>query len=231
MTISPLIILASYLWGAIPSAYLVARFTKGIDIREYGSGNVGASNLSEQLGKWVGFALGAFDCLVKGALPVTIVRLLDQDLSIQVGVGLAVITGHCWSAFIGFTGGRGVATGIGVIIGFVMWKEFLTGAIILGGFHRLFSRDTGLWTLGSMLALPILTYVFGQPEELIVMSVAIALVLITKRLTANWERPVGQYNLLQVLAFRLLWDRDVPHKTDWTRRQPTPLDVGEELDD
>ena len=218
---SSLIILAAYLWGAVPSAYIVGRYAHGVDIRRYGSGNVGASNLSELMGPWTGFGLGAFDCLVKGALPVVAAGLLGQGLLVQGGAGLAAMAGHNWSPYIRFTGGRGVATAIGVLVGLAMWKELLAMALIMGLIGRLLLRDFGFWTLVAALALPLLTLVFRQPLELTYTSIVLMLLLVFKRLTANWERPVGGYGLPRVLAFRVLWDRDVPRKEDWTARQPS----------
>ena len=142
-----LAIAAAYLWGAIPSSYIVVRRLKGIDIRDYGSGNVGASNVMTHLGMKAGFLLGTFDCVAKGTLPVVIVRLLDQGLALQVGVGLAAIAGHNWSPFIRFAGGRGVATAIGVVFGFFMWQEILILGAVLGIIGRLIFRDTGLLDL------------------------------------------------------------------------------------
>ena len=223
MATTAFIILAAYLWGGIPSSYLVARYLKGIDIREYGSGNVGASNVSEHVGKGIGLLLGTFDCLGKGTLPVVALSLMDQSMAVRVAAGLAAVTGHNWSPYIRFTGGRGVATAIGVMIGFLMWKEFLVGAAILGIIGRLLTKDLGFWTFVAMLALPVLAYVFEEPPErvyMVYMGVGIALILILKRLTSNWERPRGDYPLLHVLVFRLLWDRDVPRKKEWTGRRP-----------
>ena len=132
-------IVAAYLWGAVPTAYLVARYVKGIDIRNYGSGNVGASNASEHVGGRIGLAIGFFDAVGKGFLIVVIARLLDQDLSIQVAMGLAVIIGHNWSVYLRLTGGRGVATSLGVILGLGLVWEFpvwlvliLLGALLAG---------------------------------------------------------------------------------------------------
>ena len=218
---SALVILAAYFWGAVPSAYIVGRYLRGVDIRSYGSGNVGASNLSALMGWWTGLGLGAFDCLAKGALPVVVAGLLDQDLSVQAGAGLAAIAGHNWSPYIRFTGGRGVATAIGVLVGLAMWKELLAMGLIMGLIGRLLLRDFGLWTLLAAIALPFLTLLFRQPVDLTYMSIAIVLLLVLKRLTANWERPAGDYDLPRVLAFRVLWDRDVPRKEDWTARRPS----------
>lgn len=217
----------AYLWGAIPTAYLAARYLKGVDIRRYGSGNVGSANAMAHLGRRIGFCLGVFDCLGKGTLPVVAARLMDQGLAVQVGVGLAAIAGHNWSPYIGFTGGRGVATAIGVVFSFFgmgMWREFLILGLVMGLIGRLLLKDTGFWTFLSMLALPALAFLFDRPPELLYMSVAIGVFLVMKRLTANWERPDSRYPFAQVLLFRLLWDRDVPRKEEWTERRPQPTE-------
>ena len=91
MVQTALIILAAYLWGAIPSAYLVGRYLKGIDIRDYGSGNVGAANIGEHVGKWTALLLGTFDSIGKGTLPILLAKLTDQSLAVQAGVGLVTI--------------------------------------------------------------------------------------------------------------------------------------------
>ena len=215
-----LAIAAAYFWGAIPSSYIVARWLKGIDIRDYGSGNVGATNVMTHVGMKAGFLMGTFDCVAKGTLPVLIVKLLDQGLALQVGVGLAAIAGHNWSPFIRFAGGRGVATAIGVVFGFLMWQEILILGAVLGVIGRLIFRDTGFWIFVSVLALPPLTLLFGRPPELLYMSLIIGALLIMKRLTANWEPiPVG-CPLTKVLTRRLLFDRDVAKRSDWTGRRP-----------
>ena len=217
---SVLIIVAAYLWGAIPSAYLVGRLVKGIDIREYGSGNVGASNLSDQLGSfWTGVSLGVFDSVVKGTLVVLAAKLMDQGLAVQAGGGLVAIAGHNWSPYLRFTGGRGVATLIGVMLGFFMWEEMLVGTLLIGILGRLVFRDTGLWTLVSLLVLPVLAYLL-EPLQVAYMSAGATALIVLKRLTANWEAPRSEHALPRVLVSRLLWDRDVPRKEQWTGRRP-----------
>ena len=215
-----LFLLGAYLWGGIPSAYLVARYTRGIDIRDFGSGNVGASNLMAHVGMWTGLWLGVFDCVGKGALPVIVANLMDQSLSVQAGMGLAAIAGHNWSPYIRFTGGRGVATFTGVLFGLFMWKVLLTEAFILVFLGRVIFHSTAFWTLVSVLALPLLTYLYGQPADLVYMSGTIPILILLKRLTANWEMPGREYPLLRVLAYRLLWDRDVARREEWTTRRP-----------
>jgi glycerol-3-phosphate acyltransferase PlsY len=222
MGTATLLIVAAYLWGAVPTAYLVARYVKGIDIRNYGSGNVGASNAAEHVGGRISLAIGLFDAVGKGSLIVVIARLLDQDLAVQVAMGLAVIVGHNWSAYLRMTGGRGVATSLGVILGLgLAWEFPVWGFLIL--FGRIARGDTALWALLGALALPFLAGARGQPAEIVWMLVAIALLMVTKRMTANWERPkTDTSGLPRVLTNRFLWDRDESSKEKWTVRRPLP---------
>ena len=235
MLIDVLIILGAYLWGSIPSAYLAARHSLGIDIRDYGSGNVGASNVMAHLGKRKGLLLGFFDSIVKGTVPVVLVRLFEDSLGIQVGVGLAVIAGHNWSPYIRFTGGRGVATAIGVILGFFMWQEVLILTLVLGLLGKLIFDELGFWTLVALVILPILAFAFNEPVQIVYMSLGIGGLLMLKRLTANWERPSPDHHPVAVMGFRALWDRDVPGRVKWMARNPlsdqggSTTDVGDEL--
>ena len=216
-----LIIAGAYLWGAVPSAYLAGRFLKGIDIRDYGSGNVGAANVGEHVGRWTGIGLGAFDMLGKGTLPIVVARLLDQSLAAQGAVGAAAIAGHNWSPYIGFTGGRGLATAGGVLLGLLMWKEILVAIVLIVVLGRLVTRDVAFWTLVALLTVPPLAYLFGQSSELVYMLFGIALLLVLKRLTANWETPVRDgHSVPGVLLRRLVWDRDVARRLEWMVRRP-----------
>ncbi len=227
MTITDgVLVISAYLWGGIPTAYLIARLASDIDIRSYGSGNVGASNALVHLGAKTGIAIGVFDFVGKGMLPVLLARLLDASLAVQVAVGLASVAGHNWSPYIRFTGGRGVGTAGGLIIAFALWYEAVVATILIVGLGRLTLKDTGLLTLIAMLALPFTAIAVGalqlavRPAELIVMCALITTLLIAKRLIANWENPSKNQPVLQTAIYRILWDRDVPKRQDWTERTP-----------
>lgn len=225
-------VVVAYLWGGIPTAYLAARLSSGIDIRDYGSGNVGASNALVQMGAKTGVAVGLFDMIGKGILPVLLARTFDASLGVQVAVGLAAIAGHNWSPYIRFTGGRGIGTTGGVVLAFALWYEAILATILIAAIGRLLLKDTGLLTLLTMVALPVSAFLLGalelasRPSEVVVMCVLIGVMLVSKRLTANWEAPARDQPVIQTLVCRILWDRDVPRQEEWTERTPT-ADISE----
>ena len=108
------ILLFSFLLGSIPFGYLIGRF-KGIDVKESGSGNIGATNVSRVLGKKYGLVVLVPDAL-KGAVPVFLLGYLGNPLTVRILSGILAILGHCFSPFMGFKGGKGVATSLGVFI-------------------------------------------------------------------------------------------------------------------
>ncbi len=108
-------ILVGYLIGSIPCGYLIGRYGKGIDIRRYGSGNIGTTNAFRILGPQWGVLVFLGD-FFKGVLAVLIAQALTEGLIFPILSGLAVVAGHNWPLFLGFRGGRGVATAGGVIL-------------------------------------------------------------------------------------------------------------------
>ncbi len=156
-----LLIAGAYLLGALPIAYYVGRAAKGIDIRKYGSGNVGTSNVSTHVGRrWI-VPLIAFDILVKGMLPVVIAsrHFLDLGIGVEVGAGTASIVGHNWSVWIKFSGGRGMATVLGVIAALhyplVLFYGGQAGMAWLGAK----ARKRPLYGIVGLAALAVLAYV------------------------------------------------------------------------
>ena len=227
MTVSDgIVIVGAYLWGGIPTAYLVARFASGIDIRNYGSGNVGASNALVHVGAKTGVAIGLFDMIGKGILPVLLAHAFDAGVGVQAAVGLAAIAGHNWSPYIRFTGGRGVGTAGGVILAFALWHEAVIATILIAGLGRFVLKDTGLLTLIAMIALPVSAFTLGLLElayrspEITIMCALICVLLAVKRMTANWEPLPNEQPVLQTIVCRILWDRDVPKQEEWTGRTP-----------
>jgi len=167
-----------YLLGSIPFSFLIARLFKGIDIRQYGSGNVGATNVTRVIGRLPG-ALALILDMGKGALVAFLAQLYAVPI---VLAGLAVI-GHNWSVFLRFTGGKGVATSLGILL-IISWPAFLitlgvwlvvlvlTRHVSVGSMTALMLSPLALFpfnshpqALGLMLALGILT-VFRHRENI-----------------------------------------------------------------
>ena len=111
-------------------AYLVVKWRYGTDLRKHGSGQVGGSNVFRTFSKPWGVLVGIFDA-AKGALMVWIAHLLGFGLPFEIGIGLAVITGHNWPVFLNFNAGRGIATTAGVAFYLFPWGlvAFVVGAI------------------------------------------------------------------------------------------------------
>ena len=107
-----LLIPLCYLMGAIPVGLLITRFVRRVDIRQYGSGNTGASNVLRAAGVRPALAVLMLD-MGKGVLAVMLAKITDPSPSLEVAAALSVLIGHTWSVFLRFRGGKGSATGVG----------------------------------------------------------------------------------------------------------------------
>ena len=215
-----LLIILSYFSGGVPTSYLVAKYKKNIDIRDYGSGNIGAANAISQIGKKSGVSIGLFDCFIKGTCIILLCKLLDLEVTTQILSGLGVIIGHCWSPYIKFTGGRGIATSVGVVIGFNLWPEIIILTLIMGIFGGVIFKETSIWAAISIPTLIILNLLFNRPNEILYLSLSIGLILIIKRITANWEPLNKKQPKFKLLLNRIIWDRDIRNKEEWVNRLP-----------
>ncbi len=145
------VILGAYVLGSVPFGLLIARWVAGIDIREHGSGNIGATNVFRVAGKKAGALAMLFD-VGKGVAPPVVAAALGLSVAWQVGAGLAAIFGHSLSPFLRFRGGKGISTSLGVMIG-VMWKVGVGSGVLWGSVIAL----TGYVSLGSIVAAASLT--------------------------------------------------------------------------
>lgn len=110
-----LLVIAAYFIGAIPFAYIIVKLIKKIDIRTVGSGNAGATNAARVLGKWGFISVFVLDAL-KGFIPVFISLYFYGQTMITLVTAAVVVLGHTYTVFLGFKGGKGVATGAGVFL-------------------------------------------------------------------------------------------------------------------
>ena len=185
-------IIISYLIGSCPTAYLFGKWYKGIDIREHGSGNMGATNVFRVLGKIPGTIVLILD-IVKGIIPPTIVGdLLGLDrIILRVILGLVAVCGHNWTIFLGFKGGKGIATSLGVLIGLTIEIPGLRPVLLvcIGTWIVLF-LITGYVSLSSIIAaviLPLAMLFTNQPFEMIALGV-IFCIFVVLRHKANIKR-------------------------------------------
>lgn len=140
-------LLASYLLGAIPTSYLVGKIFRGIDLRLVGSRNLGATNLYRTMGWKFAVPVGLFD-VAKGAIPVAVFGSQVSGIALfPVYCGIAAVVGHVFSLFVGFKGGKGVATAAGVVLALAP-LALLAVAVI----WALTVWLSGYVSLGSMLA-------------------------------------------------------------------------------
>ncbi len=159
-------ILASYLVGSIPTAYLVGRWVRGIDIRQQGSGNVGATNVFRVVGKKWG--VGVFLCdMLKGAAAVTWVAPFAfsslNPFVTALGCGVAAIVGHTWTVWLGFRGGKGVATSTGVFLALTPWAALTS--LFLWALLFAWKRYVSLASLGTALLFPLWVACFYSRAE------------------------------------------------------------------
>lgn len=138
------VIAVSYLVGSIPTGYIVGRLLKGIDVRDYGSGVTGATNVLRTLGR-VPFLLVMLVDAFKGYLPVLITWYLFESHDLQVAAGIASVLGHDFPLYIGFRGGRGVATSFGVYAALALPVSF--GLLAVGLFIVLAFRYMSLMSI------------------------------------------------------------------------------------
>ena len=217
----------SYLAGAIPTAYLIARLVKGVDIRSYGSGNVGGSNLSYHVGKrWV-VVLGVFDVLVKGSSPIWIGQyLLGLELSLWLAAApLLAVIGHNWSPYLKFQGGRGISVASGSLLAFSPLFLAVFIAVSVAGWAV--TRASGVWVLVSLALLPLWVVLlpewgFTGSDQYVISWYCIGLLVLVviKRLLSNWTPLYEGLPKKKVIFNRLFLDRDVDSRSDWVRRTP-----------
>jgi acyl phosphate:glycerol-3-phosphate acyltransferase len=212
-----LCIVTTYLFGSIPVAYLAVKWRYGKDLRNYGSGQVGGSNVYRSFSKKLGIVVGLYDIL-KGILVVGVAQLLNLDTAHQVAMGLAIIIGHNWSVFLCFDAGRGVATSIGV--GLILFPlgipEFLILALL-----TLLVGSSPLPVLAALASLPLTSWVLGKPLVLTLGLLAIFLIMVVRRLTAPRSERAKDVKTWQLLVNRFLFDRDIRDAKTWIYHKPS----------
>jgi glycerol-3-phosphate acyltransferase PlsY len=195
------VVIGSYLIGSIPSGLVVGKL-KGVDVREYGSGNIGTTNVLRTLGARYGAIVLIADVL-KGVIAVLLARYIIETPTGEMAAGFAAVAGHDWSLFLKFKGGRGVATSLGALLPLAMPGP-LSGVIGLAAFAlvTLASRYVSLASIvGSVSAVVAMAVFLGLDrvpwQYLVYIVVVVALIIYQhrdniSRLLSGTESKLGQ---------------------------------------
>lgn len=213
----------SYLTGSIPSAYFIGRWLKGIDIRQYGTGNVGGSNVFNSVSKWAVIPVAIFD-IGKAAVPAWLALYpLDLGYGVAIAAGMAAAVGHAWSPFLNFTGGRALSCIFGtLIVVFPQGALFMVAILVLG---FIFKKDFA--TTLALLIQPVLSVLYDMPTAVTWGTIAMILFTAVKRLEAN-RTPLPEGSDRSSVMWRRLWlDRDVADVKKWRYRKPFADNVDE----
>jgi glycerol-3-phosphate acyltransferase PlsY len=198
--VSAVAIVAAYLIGAVPIGYLVGRAFGVADIRRQGSGNIGATNVLRTVG-WLPAVLTLGGDIAKGYSAVVLGARLASgpdgvDLCATAACAVAAVTGNCWSVFLGFRGGKGVATGLGALLRLVPWAIVPAAAVWLG--VTLSFRYISLGSILAAVCVAISAPLLGYPGPFALAALGVAAIVVARhhaniaRLLAGHEPKVGQ---------------------------------------
>lgn len=198
MSETPVIIglslLLAYLLGSIPTGFVLAKALKGIDIREHGSGNTGATNVFRVLGKGPGITALVID-LIKGVAAVLLMQWLIAQMGLLNGgdwlctlAALLAVLGHSKSVWLGFTGGKSAATGLGVLLA-LAWPVGLGVAAVFGLFLAI-SRTVSVGSIAASLSAVIFMAIMQQPLPYILLAAAGGLYVVLRH-KANISRLIA----------------------------------------
>ncbi len=169
--------LGAYLVGSVPTGLLLARAIGGVDIRTAGSGNIGATNVYRTLGRTVGVLTLVGDCL-KGLLPVVFAQKMGLPVEWVAVIGAAAFLGHVYTIFLGFKGGKGVATALGVFLAIAPLAVLCALAVFI--IVILKWRYVSLASISAAAAMPVFIILLGKHPSVIAMTLMIAALVIYK---------------------------------------------------
>jgi glycerol-3-phosphate acyltransferase PlsY len=180
-----LAVLAGYVLGSFPSAYLAARLVKGKDIREIGEGNMGTLNTLRGVGLVPGLLVFIADVL-KGAAAVVLAKWLGVSQLVVFLSGLAAVAGHSWSVFRRFKGGRGGATAYGVLAAFAPLAGLIVFFIML--LAMVLTSNARLSLMAGFIFMPLLMWLFGRELPVILFALALPVLLGIRMVAQDWRK-------------------------------------------
>ncbi len=223
-----LLLVAAYLIGSIPNAYLFPKIFYGIDIRKHGTGKVGASNVLKLTSKWMAILVTLLD-IGKGLLAVWLAQVLGMGASEQAAAGVLAVIGHNWPVFLRFHGGRGIFTSLGVI--FMLSPKL--GLIILVMPYLLAPwRQVSLGVFFALASLPFFSWFLYQPldidERLPVTLGFIGLTLVGffRRLVVPRSPLSKTVGSAELIFNRVLFDRDIRSREIWISQKAVGKESG-----
>lgn len=172
----------AYVFGSLPTAYLLVRLMTGKDVRTTGSGNVGATNALRTAGWKVGVVVTIID-VMKGALPVWLMSRFNPESGWIAAAMLAAVLGHCYPVWLKFKGGKGVATCFGAFV--VIAPLSALAALVLWVVVLVISRWVALASMVASAAFPLILKLIDRPDMVTLMSVSAAAVIIILRHSSN----------------------------------------------
>lgn len=188
------ILALSYLLGSVPFGLLISK-RRGIDVRERGSGNIGATNVLRSVGK-LEAALTLLADTVKGMVPAMAAQAITGDSRIAALAGAAAVAGHVFPVFLRFKGGKGVATALGVMIYITPYAAL--GAALIFGAVVFLSKYVSLGSISAAIAAPIIAFFFHYEKYSVISTAAIAFLVIVRhhqnilKLKAGTENRLGK---------------------------------------
>lgn len=195
------LISAAFLLGGIPTGIWVGYLAKGVDVRRYGSGNLGATNVSRTIGRLPGLLVLAVD-MAKGWAPVVYFPKLSALWgaggsleTLMIFVGVAAVAGHIWNPFLQFQGGKGVATMLGVLLGLDLAVGVAT--VFVWILAAILTRYVSVASVSAALAAPFLIALLGLPTPWVLGAIAVSLSVIARhrsnflRLLHGEEQRIG----------------------------------------
>jgi len=188
IVLASLVIAIAYLLGSLPSAYIVGRLMKGLDIREAGDGRLGAAATYRRVGLAGAIIVGLTD-LAKGAAAVFLARGLGLPLPMVLLAGLAVVVGHNWSVFLRFKGGKGALTIYGVLASLMFWELLI--ALALGGIFYLITHKTGMATGFLLGFLSLINWITGSLILLSIMPISLSVPMFIKHISMPKANAAG----------------------------------------
>ncbi|MGI5876091.1 MAG: glycerol-3-phosphate 1-O-acyltransferase PlsY [Dethiobacteria bacterium] len=179
-----ILLVLSYLLGSVSFGYLLARIVKGIDIRELGSGNPGATNIMRVMGLRYGLLVLFLD-LLKGLVVAIAVSSLTPQTGVVLACGLAVIAGHNWPIFFKFKGGKGAATTLGFFLGFTFLPTLFVVAIVAVVFVT--TRYVSLGSIVGSIMIPLYMLIISSLRPYFLFGLVVCFIILWRH-RSNIER-------------------------------------------